>query len=179
MLDQLQQFRTVVQVDLRKVFLAKEMPRFTPAGSGKPTPDLAEGHLLIRDHDIRCRFQQRHSETVGNRTKSHATQSAMKSANIPEYVSRFTISSLQYLGRQIHLVAFSLKAAPAIQSGPSRPYRSHSKVPYFEAPFPCYEDIRGLQVQVDDASIMDKSKTLEWPRHENEQARQISPNARC
>src|SRR5262245_44111895 len=113
----------------------------------------------------------------------HSKQNRDAIAHLPEYISSFTVSSLQYLGRQIHLVPFTFKGTTsAVYNCPDRSRRSgpngcHSKIPYFEAAFSSYENIGRLQVQVDNASIMDESKAL-VRRHENEPARPILLNTR-
>jgi hypothetical protein len=79
--------------------------------------------------------------------------------------------ALQNLRCQVQLIAFTLKSRPdATQrrlgtsrrgQNRARPQRSHSEVTNFEPPLARDENIGRLQIQMDDASIMYKVKTLE------------------
>jgi hypothetical protein len=89
----------------------------------------------------------------------------------PEHIRGFTVTALQYLRCQVQLIAFTLKSRPDGTQGRlrtgrrrqhrARPQRSHPEIAYFEPTLPCDENVGWLQIQVDDASIMDEVKALE------------------
>jgi hypothetical protein len=91
----------------------------------------------------------------------------------PEHIRGFTVTALQYLRCQVQLIAFTLKSRPngtqgRIRTGRRRqhragPQRSHPEIAYFEATLASDENVGWLQIQVDDASIMNEVKTLEQP----------------